>query len=102
MQYDDSDMKIVGSDLKADKTFDDAEHTALLLEREKSNGNLVRARRLGAVLAEDVASIEGESNAGDATFMTQRRILLAFAVEIGLNTALPNTLLCETAQSVFF
>lgn len=101
MQYNDSDMKIAGDDFKVNDQVDDTEHTAVLLKKEKENGNLIRARRLGAVLAEDVSSIEGESNAGDAAFMTQRRILLAFAVEVGLNTALPNKLLSETAHSVF-
>lgn len=101
MQYNDSDMKIAGDDFKVKEQVDDTEHTAVFLKKEKENGNLIRARRLGAILAEDVSSIEGESNADDAVFITQRRILLAFAVEVGLNTALPNRLLSETAQSVF-
>ncbi|MDD3693698.1 MAG: hypothetical protein PHX02_07355 [Oscillospiraceae bacterium] len=103
MQYDDSDMKIASDDFKkTQQIVDDTEQMANLLKREKSNGNLARARRLGAVMAEDVASIEGENPACDTAHMTQRRILLAFAVEIGLNTVLPNKLLSETAQSIFY
>lgn len=102
MQYDDSDMKIASDDFKTHETIDDTEQTTMLLKREKSNGNLARARRLGALMAEDVSSIDGENPVCDTAHMTQRRILLAFAVEIGLNTVLPNKLLSETAQSIFY
>ncbi len=103
MHYDDSDMKIASDDFKKhQEIIDDTEQMTKLLKREKSNGNLARARRLGAVMAEDVSSIEGENPACDTAHMTQRRILLAFAVEVGLDTVLPNKLLSETAQSIFY
>lgn len=99
---DDSDMKIAGEDFEAPRPSGDDDATALLLRREKENGNLSRARRLGAILAEDVSAVEGGQPAGDAAILTQRRMLLAFTVEVGLQQALPNELLTETAQSVFY
>lgn len=101
MQNDDSDMKIAGNDFKPLKSQDDSELTTLLLEKEKNNGNLNRARRLGAIMAEEVSAIEGEHPAEDPVILTQRRILLAFTVEVALDKFLPNTLLSQTSLSVF-
>jgi len=105
MKNDDSDMKIVGdvldaAEIEAAETAD----TALLLEREKENGNLSRARRLGAILAEEVSASEGErpSDETGVAETTQRRILLAFIAETGIEALLPNSMLVETAQSVFY
>ena len=99
MQYDDSDMKIVGEETPSG---DDMDATAALLAREKANGNLSRARRLGAIMAEEVASVEGVQPSERAFIMAQRRILLAFAVEVGFDAFLPNNLLSQTAQSIFY
>lgn len=99
---DDSDMKIAGTDFEPAPPADDAGITARLLQQEKDNGNLSRARRLGAILAEDVSAVDGGQPAEDAVMLTQRRMLLAFAVEVGLQRSLPNELLTETAQSVFY
>ena len=57
MRNDDSDMKIVGEKLDPPAERDDTHETALQLEREKANGNLARARRLGAMMAEEVSAI---------------------------------------------
>lgn len=76
-----------------------------LLEQEKANGNLSRARRLGAIMADEVSAIEGGDSqpAEDiGSLLTQRRILLAFAVEVGLDAFLPNNLVAQTAQNVFY
>lgn len=102
MRNDDSDMKIVGEEIKSDQVAEDIKETSRLLEREKSNGNLNRARRLGAIMADEVAAVEGEVPTNEAVFVTQRRILLAFAVEVALETILPNSILSETARSVFY
>jgi len=102
VRNDDGDIKIAGDDFSLPATDDDIEETSKLLQREKANGNLSRARRLGAIMAEDVAAVEGVNPADDIAGMTQRRILLAFAIEIGLESFLPNPLLTQTAQSVFY
>jgi hypothetical protein len=102
VRSDDSDMKIAGEVFREQKAADDTEEMSRLLAREKANGNLSRARRLGAIMAEDVAAIEGEQVSEDSVLLTQRRILLAFAVEIGLEKVLPNPLLAQTAQNIFY
>jgi len=102
MITDDKDMKIAGDDFVQAQEPDDAEATAKLLNQEKANGNLGRARRLGAILAEDVAAVEGDRPLDATSYMTQRRILMAFAVEVGLDTYLPNPLLSQTARNIFY
>ena len=101
---DDSDMKIAGDSFgNASGTIrDSAEQTARLLEHHKSNGNLSRARRLGAIMADSVSAIEGDSPEQDSALLTQRRILLAFAVEVGLECFLPDSLVAQTAQNIFY
>ena len=53
---DDRDMKIAGDDFEpVNEAGADVGHEAQLLEQEKENGNLSRARRLGAILADEVS-----------------------------------------------
>lgn len=100
---DDRDMKIAGDDFEPiNETGADDGHEARLLEQEKENGNLSRARRLGAILADEVSAVEGDSLTADSALLTQRRILLAFAVEVGLDALLPNSLTAQTAQDIFY
>ena len=99
----DSDMKIAGDSFDpAEPTGDDSDQTARELEHQKENGNQSRARRLGALMADDVSAVEGGNPAGDSVLQSQRRILLAFAVQMGLECFLPGKLLTETATAVFF
>lgn len=57
---DDRDMKIAGDDFEpVNEAGADVGHEAQLLEQEKENGNLSRARRLGAILADEVSAVEG-------------------------------------------
>lgn len=56
-------------------------------------------------MADEVSAIEGGDSqpAEDiGSLLTQRRILLAFAVEVGLDAFLPNNLVAQTAQNVFY
>ncbi len=53
-------------------------------------------------MADDVSAVEGDTPAGDSALQAQRRILLAFAVQVGLNRFLPGKLLTETATAVFY
>ena len=110
MPFDDSDMKIAGDDFEPVKKADEQESveaTARQLAQEKSNGNLSRARRLGAIMADEVSAIDGSTNPAHETernraLPMQRRILLAFAVEVGLDAFLPNQLVAQTAQNIFY
>ncbi len=102
-EEDDRDMKIAGDDFEPAETGTaEADDDAQLLAREKENGNLSRARRLGAIMADEVSSIEGDSQTADSALLTQRRILLSFAVEVEFDALLPNSLVAQTAQSVFY
>lgn len=57
---DDRDMKIAGDDFEpVNEAGADVGHEAQLLEQEKENGNLSRARRLGAILADEVSARGG-------------------------------------------
>ena len=101
---DDRDMKIAGDDFEPvePRAGEVDNGDAALLEQEKENGNLSRARRLGAILAEEVSAVEGDSPTENSALLTQRRILLAFAVEVGLDALLPNGLTAQTAQTIFY
>ena len=100
---DDRDMKIAGDDFEpVNEAGADVGHEAQLLEQEKETGNLSRARRLGAILADEVSAVEGDSRTDDSALLTQRRILLSFAVEVGLDALLPNSLTAQTAQDIFY
>ena len=108
-RQEDRDMKIVpeGAVEIPQPAEDSVEATARLFNREKNNGNLGKARRLGARMAEEVASMEGYSSAANGPaenpiLLTQRRILMAFAVEVGLDAFLPNNLVAQSAQNVFY
>ena len=108
-RQEDSDMKIVpdGAVEMPEPAEDSVEAMARLLDREKKNGNLSKARRLGARMAEEVASVEGYSTAAggpaeNPSLLPQRRILMAFAVEVGLDAFLPNNLVAQSAQNVFY
>ena len=104
-RFDDSDMKVVSEDVNAQAApRDDAAEEAAILAREKQNGNVAKARRLGALLAESVLADDGFSSVegvDDAVLKTQRFALANFAVEVGLDAFLPNAILAQTAGIIF-
>ena len=86
----DNDVKIFDDTVNLSDfvPFDTETATAMMQQvaQEKQNGNLGKARRMGARLAEDIAAIDhatppANGAAENAALMTQRRILLAFAAE---------------------
>ena len=67
----DSDMKIAGDSFDpAEPAGDDSDQTARELEHQKENGKLSRARRLGALMADDVSAVEGGNPAGDSVLQS--------------------------------
>lgn len=93
MVFDDSDMKIVGAQPAA--VTDVAEEE---LKRHQENGNLDKAKVLGAALADKVlAETEAEE-----PFLTEGRILRSFAVLVGLESYLPVGLPVQTARGAFY
>lgn len=107
----DNDVKIFGDsvDLSQFVPFDTETAASMVqqVEREKQNGNLGKARRMGARLAEDIAAIDhitppANGAAENPALLTQRRILLAFAAEVGMDAFLPNNLTAQEAQNIFY
>ena len=107
----DNDVKIFDDTVNLSDfvPFDTETATAMMQQgaREKQTGNLGKARRGWARLAEDIAAIDhatppANGAAENAALMTQRRILLAFAAEVGLDAFLPNNLTAQEAQNIFY
>lgn len=106
----DNDMKIFGHSALSELGPLDSETVSSIMqqvEREKQNGNLGKARRMGARLAEDIAAIDhatppANGAAENPALLTQRRILLVFAAEVGLDAFLPNNLTAQEAQNILY
>ncbi len=100
--YDDSDMKIAGAQPSEKPDSDEAKRTALILEREKQNGNMERAYHLGKQLVTAAAEMEKSLPLEDAALIAQRWLLLTFVVETKLKELLPHPLTAEIAHTVFY
>ncbi|MCL2089365.1 MAG: hypothetical protein FWH14_07775 [Oscillospiraceae bacterium] len=79
---------------------------AALFEAEKNNGNLEKARQLGAILAAEVDSNDGEfvfglDNRENHDIILQRRLLLAFTITKALEMFAPNAITAKTASGFF-
>lgn len=74
---------------------------------QKKNGNLKKARQLGAMLAAEVADNDGEFVFGidhveTGDMICQRRLLLAFTISYGLDLYCPGKLTPQTATNQFY
>ena len=69
---DDSDMKIVGQEAPQKDDHNEVEE----LRREEANGNLARARALGAWLVRSASTIEISTPIDDKKLIAQRWLLL--------------------------
>ncbi len=102
----DEDVKVANfSD--QDAPVDDTEELIEDVQEQKQNGNIDKARKLGRLLAQEVDSNDGEFIFGldqqeSADIICQRRLLLAFVVNYGLEIYLKNQLVSQTAQNTFF
>ncbi len=102
-------IKIFHTDETSESQEQEDFHSLVLdLVRQKDNGNLEKARQLGAILAAEVESDDGEFVFGDASaeenhdLVLQRRLLLAFVIDHGLNVFCPNSIITEIASSSFY
>lgn len=86
---DDSDMKIAGEAAEATEPACPVE----ALEQAQQNGNLEKAKQLGAQLAQLVLE-----KAED----TPRRSLLSFSAVVGMDSALPAGPTVESARNAFY
>ena len=106
----DSDMKIAGAKPSRSVARAQADNTETIraeLEQEKQSGNLDRARTLGMRLAEEFDRAQGEFAFGldsgeDGEVKLQRRLLLCFAVAVGLEQFTVSALVARTALNVFY
>nr|WP_317412504.1 hypothetical protein [uncultured Solibaculum sp.] len=105
---DDNDIRIAGDHPSRETSEENVlDQTAQELEREKRNGNLERARQLGALVAGEMWASDSESLFGaDASEggqgLFERRLLYAFAASTGLERYTPNQLCARTALSSFY
>lgn len=109
---DDHDIKIFTSSQRS-LEFAEAERVVAELERERQNGNLARARKLGARLAEEVAKIgepenifgsligKDEDEQAQST-LQQRKFLLAFAIESSVAVYAPSKLIGTTILNTYY
>lgn len=104
----DHDMKIVG-----EKPSDDVKKNKELFgdvteyEREKANGNIKKAKVLGAALAEEFVSVCKKdeltiSENDSESLITQKVLLLSFTVMAGLEEFCPNITIANAARTAFF
>lgn len=75
--------------------------------KEKSNGNINRARALGQTVAEEFVNVCRKdeltlSENDSEQLVTQRILLLSFTVMVGLEQFCPNITLANASRSAFF
>ena len=103
---DDSDIKIVPD--KPSKVFDMSEGAAYAFIREKTNGNMEKARALGKRFAGELtAGRTGVAQFGVGAFddqdtLAQRNVLFAFIVGRVIEEMAPNSIVAQSAMSAFY
>ena len=99
--FDDSDMRIAGDHPSRELLADDHGDEAV---RERENGNLERARQLGALMAGEVWSLDSENANPPESLQVaeQRRLLFAFAAAAGFDFFTPTPLCAHTALGSFY
>lgn len=103
---DDSDMKIAGREPKVD-AGDAAVTEANDLKIQRENGNIEKANRLGSELCgkfldKDGISAFGSDKAEPAVLTTQRRLLLAFAVDTTVENTVKSSILRDVIIKSFY
>lgn len=105
---DDHDIKIFE---KRSPLYDD-DNFAEEFEIERKNGNLERARELGAIIANEIINLDPDSEfyfcdinvdiGWRDNLYLQSRLLMAFAVEIGLTKHISSAILSFTALNSYY
>ena len=106
MLFDDSDIKIFNDDKNENESFDEVSVIAEM-QKQRTNGNILRAKQLGKHLAEifvdepqllsDLEAEVGEIKRDNDDDMYQMKVLLIFTAEYCINRLLPATVLSNTA-----
>lgn len=109
MIFDDSDIKIF-NDIKSNESFDEVSVIAEMT-RQRSSGNIDKAKKLGKHLAEIfvdephlLKDLEGEVGTLDYNddIMYQLKVLLVFTAEYCINHSLSSPLLSNTAVNSMY
>ena len=106
--FQDSDMKIVGEKPSSDvKKNIELYGDIVVYDKEKANGNIKKAKELGAVLATEFVSVCKKdeltiSENDSESLITQKVLLLSFTVMAGLEEFCPNITIANAARSAFF
>ena len=106
MPYDDSDMKIAPND--PSELFDSSEGAATAFMRETQNGNMEKAKQLGAQFAAELsAGDRGIVNFGvgaydDGATLLQRSVLFAYVVNQVVEDLFPASIVAQSAMSSFY
>lgn len=106
MWNDDSDMKIVPND--PSELFDSSEGAATAFLRETQNGNMEKARKLGAQFAAELtAGDRGIVNFGvgaydDESTLLQRSVLFAYIVNQVVEDLASASIVAQSAMSSFY
>jgi len=101
---DDSDMKIAGvSDSAASDSAMDPESIDAY-DRMRRSGELSRARRLGASLADCIEDVFKSLaiKSSDETVLLHSKLLVIFSAVAAMESDLPNPMLARTALNVFY
>ncbi len=104
----DQDMKIVGEKPSDDIRKNNEPFSEISdYKKEKTNGNLERAKGLGTALASEFVTVcrKDELNLSQndsESLITQKTLLLSFTVMAGLEQFCPNMALANTARTAFF
>ncbi|MBE6907093.1 MAG: hypothetical protein E7476_12565 [Ruminococcaceae bacterium] len=106
MQFDDSDMKIAPE--RISEVFDTSEGAANAFVREKSNGNMDKARKLGQQFAAELtvpskgATLFGVGVFDNDNTMAQRKVLFAYVVNRVVEDMAPNSIVAQSVLSSFY
>lgn len=111
--HDDSDMKIAGQEYREELRSPVDHEIDRLYERHRSCGNITRAQRLGASLAEYmVSNAAGENGvaadcvvlppSADARVALHVQLLSIFALVTGVENSMPDKLLTRACLNVFY
>lgn len=100
---DDSDIKIAGEKPRALSSSEELERLAALVKAEHDNGNIQRAKRLAVALVDTVFTHDAFTDGvTDRTLLLQIRLLITFTIDICMENGLPNPIVAQTAQNLFY
>ncbi len=100
---DDNDIKIAGEAPKQTGFSEELERLAALAKTEHDNGNIQRAKRLAVTLVDTVFTHDiFTDKIEDEHLRLQIRLLITFTFDICMDNGLPNQIIAQTAQNLYY